>query len=109
MREKKNATTSRRTHARIPVQARVQVFWDESGTGMRTASGRCVDVSESGVRLELSEVVPNNTPILMRLEDPDAVVYGVVRHSSLNGAVGVELRTDTPIPSLVKKARAFKG
>jgi len=74
------------------------VYWDELSTGIRYAAGRCLNVSESGMGLQLSEPVARGTYIYVLVETKDFAAFATVRHCSPTGTIGVELREGSPSP-----------
>jgi hypothetical protein len=87
-----------RGHERIPVSALATVFWDEVSTGIHYSAGRCLNVSESGMGLQLSEPVARGSHIYVLVENKGFAAFATVRHCSLTGAIGVELREGSPSP-----------
>lgn len=82
-----------RRHRRIPYIGPVMVSWDERGE-TRYARGKCIDVSEGGLRLELPVAVPPGTGISLRAERMSISGSARVRHMTRYGGkylVGVEL------------------
>jgi hypothetical protein len=80
----------RRRHPRRSVAARVAVMWENDGGVSQWAWGRCFDVSESGARFQVSRPIPASKAVYVRIADLLIDSYGVVRHSSIQGTVGVE-------------------
>lgn len=87
-----------RAQQRMPVSALATVFWDELNTGIHYAAGRCLNVSESGMALQLSEPVARGSHIYVLVETKDFAAFATVRHCSLTGTIGVELREGSPSP-----------
>ena len=81
-----------RRHRRIPYIGPVMISWLASGEP-RYARGRCIDVSESGLRVELAVSVPQGTDISLSAERVSISGQARVRHSIRYGAkylLGVE-------------------
>jgi len=66
------------------------VIWENDGGATEWTLGRCLDVSESGARLEISHSFPAFQRVYLRLSDLSIESYGVVRHASVHGTIGVE-------------------
>ena len=98
-----------RGHARVPVSALATVFWDEVSKGIHYSAGRCLNVSESGMGLQLGEPVARGSHIYILVENKGFAAFATVRHCSLNGAVGVELREGSPSPVEVLAGRRLSG
>ena len=52
------ATKEARRHPRLPYAGPVRLCWEDSLRGPLFAQGRCIDVSETGTRLELPIPIP---------------------------------------------------
>jgi len=91
MRLKKN----KRLHERTTCAVHVFVAWtDEHGVD-RYVKGKCVEISETGVRLELQQPIPYLSYVTLRLEGAGLAASARVRHVSrrgLSAVVGLELR-----------------
>jgi hypothetical protein len=70
MSEKKNL----RRHPRGPSQGVLKVAWTDGRGNFRRATGKCLDISVSGVRLELSEPVEART--LVHVESAALQIFG---------------------------------
>ena len=79
-----------RRHPRRSVAAQVAVMWENDDGTAQWAWGRCLDVSESGVRFDVSQVIPAYKAVYVRITELGIDTYGVVRHSSAHGTAGVE-------------------
>jgi len=44
--------------ARSPINARVRLVWDDERGTSRMCYGKCVDISEKGLRVQLDESIP---------------------------------------------------
>jgi hypothetical protein len=82
-----------RRHRRIPYIGPVAVSWTERGE-VRYARGKCLNVAESGVRLELPVAIPPRTEISLNAERINVSGSARVRHVTRYGSkflVGIEL------------------
>lgn len=82
-----------RRHRRIPYIGSIQISWETSGQA-RFAQGRCVDVSEGGLKLEVPVPVPLRTSIIMRSEKIQLSGSATVRHIARYGSkyiLGIEM------------------
>ncbi len=78
-----------RRHLRLSTDSRVAISW-QADDEPRETSGRCLDISEGGARIEVLDVVPVSSRVRLRfIEDLNFEAYGVVRHSG-GGFIGVE-------------------
>lgn len=78
------------------------ISWDD-GREIRYARGRCIDVAEGGIRVELPVAVPAMTPISLNAERIRISGSGRVRHTVRSGAkylIGVELTQTLPASAL---------
>ncbi len=88
--KKKSAFQELRIQPRLPTGCRVDLAW-QVREEPRQASGRCVDISVGGARIEVTETVPVRTAIHLRfLDDLNFEADAVVRHSTGEGSIGVE-------------------
>ena len=87
-----------RNHPRTRVLELTTVFWDRLSDGAQYTAGRCTDVSEFGMRLELAEVIPRGTHLYVMVENRGFAAFATVRHCSMTGAIGVELREGSASP-----------
>ena len=83
-----------RRYNRIAFSTPIRIAWqDESGVD-QFARGTCLDVSESGLRVETSDPIPARSVIIFRAEGLDLSGSATVRYSSRRGLkviLGVEL------------------
>ena len=79
-----------RRHPRRFVAARIAVMWENDEGAAQWAWGQCRDISESGVRFDVSQLIPASKAVYVRIADLSIDSYGVVRHSTVHGTVGVE-------------------
>ena|SRR5215471_3148722 len=87
------ASRDLRRNFRIPYSGVVQVSWEDKGLP-GFAQGRCVNLSEDGLRIELSTSIPVQTMVTIRIPDIKLVGTAWVRHSRRNGlkfSLGLEL------------------
>jgi hypothetical protein len=71
-----------RRHARELLNARVQLIATDPGGVARYFPGRCVDVSESGIRVELRDRLETRSYVSFQLESPRFGGSGSVRHET---------------------------
>ena len=79
-----------RRHPRRSVAAQVAVMWENDQGTAQWAWGRCLDISESGVQFDVSQLIPAYKAVYVRITELGIDSYGVVRHSSVRGTAGVE-------------------
>jgi hypothetical protein len=72
----------------------VRLGWEDASTGPRFVTGKCVDVSAAGLKIEMLAPIPVRTYVMIRAEALGLSGSGVVKHSLRRGAkyiVGVQL------------------
>jgi len=82
-----------RRHPRTPSAAPVKISWQDSNGADRWARGKCVDVSEGGLRIELQDDIPVRTRVTLSAESlhiSSAVVKSVTRQGPKH-LIGLEL------------------
>ena len=93
---------------RIPVGFHATASWEDRQSRRRSSAGTCINISESGLGLQLRDAVPGNSRI--RVQVPSLPLFGTgkVRHCErLAGEyrIGIELSASLPAP-LLEQARA---
>ncbi len=84
---------NRRRHRRIPCLNPIRVSWEEHGQP-RYAIAKCIDISETGLRIESPYPVPAGTSILLASERIDLRSSAKVRNLVRNGSkflLGIQL------------------
>jgi hypothetical protein len=71
----------RRRHPRLVPGARVEAYWQDGQGVSRCTQGRCLDISESGLRMETIEPIPVRTYINLRVDKFQMHGSASVRHS----------------------------
>lgn len=72
----------------------VRVSWEDVSAGQRFASGKCIDVSASGLKIEVLVSIPVHTNLMIRAEGLGLSGPAVVKHSLRRGTkyvIGVQL------------------
>ena len=83
-----------RRHQRIPYAGPVRISWQGADGQPRYVQGRCLDVSEGGLRIESAEPVPVRALIQLNAERLKISGSATVKHSARRGAkylLGLEL------------------
>jgi hypothetical protein len=83
-----------RRHHRIPYAGPIRVGWSDSTGSPRFAVAKCIEVSESGIRIEVSVNIPERTVLQMNAERIKFAGSGTVKHTVRRGAkyiLGLEL------------------
>lgn len=83
-----------RRHGRIPYTGPVRVSWQGADGLARFAMGKCLDVSEGGLRIETTEQIPARAVILLNAERLKISGSATVKHVVRRGTkylLGVEL------------------
>lgn len=96
-----------RRSRRMFVEDPIVVSWQDGGHP-RQLPGRCLDISNGGIKLAVEGSVPVSTPVRVKLHTLFPLADGVVRHSG-KGTVGVEFTSLTLLrPDLCLRRRAKK-
>jgi hypothetical protein len=72
---------SRRRH-RIPCAGPVRLSWEDERGQTQYALGKCIDISEAGLRVELQQMIPVRTRVAFRMEAINESGSGSVRHAT---------------------------
>lgn len=83
-----------RRHDRIPFAGPVRICWEETHGPPKYALGKCLEVSESGMRIEVPEPIPPRSKISMRADAINFHGSATVKHVARRGSkyvVGLEL------------------
>ena len=83
-----------RRHRRSPYSGPVRISWSDARGSFRYAQAKCIDISQSGLRIELPEPIAVRTQVLLRLERTNLAGAAWVKHVSRHGArysMGLEL------------------
>ena len=78
----------------MPWLGLVRLSWEDSRGETRFAHAKCIDVSESGIRLECPAPIENGTRILLSAERIKLSGAGMVKHATRYSSkyfVGLEL------------------
>ncbi|HML18027.1 MAG TPA: PilZ domain-containing protein [Bryobacteraceae bacterium] len=82
-----------RRHRRIPYIGPIQISWEASGQ-TRFAQGKCIDISESGLRIEVPAPVPPRANLSVRAERIKLSGSATVKHVARYGSkyiLGIEM------------------
>jgi len=91
MRLKKNIRRQERTICAVPVF----VAWTDDHGADRYMKGKCVEISETGLQIEVQQPIPYLSYVTLRLEGGGLAASAIVRHVTrrgLSAVVGLELR-----------------
>ncbi len=83
-----------RRHHRIPYAGPIRVSWQDPSGNPCFAMGKCIEVSESGLRFEVTVNIPERTIVQMNAERIKFSGSATVRHVERRGArfvLGLEL------------------
>lgn len=82
-----------RNYSRQAVSARAHVWWEDRRQGRLESRGRCLNISEHGAGLQVSDSVPQHTMVIVSAPEIGLRGYGTVRHCHWSGGgyrVGIE-------------------
>lgn len=74
-----------RRHRRIPYLGPIRISWEEHGQS-RFSMAKCIDLSETGLRIEAPCPVPAGTAIQLRAERIKLAGAATVKHSVRHGS-----------------------
>jgi hypothetical protein len=83
-----------RRDERIPCTLPVRLSWVESNGTAGYARGKCRDISPDGLRVEISETIPTQTQVSLRVEKVDVAGSARVRYfrrGPARNVIGLEL------------------
>jgi hypothetical protein len=92
----KNAgsTKNARRHHRIPYVGLIQISWEDASGRSHFAQAKCVDISETGLRVEAPEPIPVSTSVMLRAGRINLAGASRVKHLDRYGSkyiLGLEL------------------
>src|SRR3981081_3996731 len=82
-----------RRHNRIPYPGLIKLCWQDTRGDNKIGQGKCIDISASGLRMELPEPVILRSYVTLRSERIGLASSGSVRHCARFGGkyiVGIE-------------------
>jgi hypothetical protein len=88
-----------RRHPRLPYSGPVRLGWEDPAYGTRYAQGKCIDVSERGLRVEVPVPIPPRTAVSISADRIHVTGSASVKHAVRFGAkylVGLELNSTLP-------------
>jgi hypothetical protein len=83
-----------RRHRRIPYIGPIRLSWEDERGQQKFVQSKCVDISESGLRVEAPQPIPLRTCLMLRAERINLSGAATVRHSQRYGSkyiIGIEL------------------
>lgn len=82
-----------RRHVRVPLESLVQLSWPDEGGVVNSVTAKCLDISNSGMRVEIKVPIQNRSYVSFRLKgidfDGTATVRSCVR-KNLRYELGLE-------------------
>lgn len=83
-----------RRHRRIPYTGPIRISWNDASGSPRFANAKCIEVSESGIRIEVPVNIAARTTLMINAERIKLAGSASVRHVVRHGAkylLGLEL------------------
>src|SRR5271154_2187221 len=83
-----------RRHRRIPLIGMVRLAWEDAQGQTKHAQGQCIDISESGMRIEVNTSIAPRTRIMINAERIKVSGSATVKHVERYGSkyiLGLEL------------------
>jgi hypothetical protein len=96
-------TKNHRRHHRLAYSGHVDLSWTDSSGQVKFARGKCLDLSESGLRVDAPQPIPQQTRVFLRAERIRLSGAATVRHLVRHGAryiLGLELSEAIPDKAL---------
>jgi hypothetical protein len=93
-----------RRHRRIPYSGPVRISWEEHGQA-RFATGKCLDISEDGMRIESPLAIPRGTSIHLAADRIKLAGAAIVKHTDRRGSkhlLGLELSSAVLTKTIVE-------
>lgn len=100
-----------RHEARTPNVAEVKITWLAADGGARFARGRCIDLSQSGMKIEVTESIPVQSRVGVECSTAGVRCTALVRHcsrSKMKWHVGLEFTTGLSLQRLSSKLSGGK-
>lgn len=69
-----------RRDERLTLGGNVRLIWQDVRGYEKFARGRCLDVSQSGLRMELPEAIPVRSYVIVRADSVGMAAHAAVRH-----------------------------
>jgi hypothetical protein len=92
------STKEARRNRRIPYSGSVRISWEDA-RGPHFSMGRCIDISETGLRIELPVSIPLHTAVMLTAERIGLSGSASVKHLARFGAkhlIGLQLNGILP-------------
>lgn len=83
-----------RRHQRIPYAGPIRLSWTDNTGAPKFATGKCIEVSEAGIRIEVPVNISNRTVVQLNAEKIKFAGSSSVRHVERHGTkyiLGLEL------------------
>ena len=75
-----------RRHPRIPYLCPIRISWEDAHGLTSYAQAKCLDVSEEGLRIEVSKPIPVHSRISFRADGINVAGSATVKHVTRQGA-----------------------
>jgi hypothetical protein len=99
-----------RRRSRIPCDSPIRVSWDDEQGQPSYIVGKCIDISEDGLRIEVRESIPLGTRVQFRIEALDETGSGSVRHATRrNLKVVLGLALSHPVTAQILQSLAARS
>jgi len=103
-----------RRHHRVPLVGPVRLSWEDARGESRFAQAKCIDVSESGIRMECPVSIPSGTRVQLSAERIRLSGTARITHATPYGGkyiLGAELaqRTEPKIAAALREPWALRG
>jgi hypothetical protein len=69
-----------RRDERLSISGSVRLVWQDGNGLEKFVRGRCLDVSQSGLRMELPEPIPVRTYVTVKADQVGLAAFAAVRH-----------------------------
>jgi hypothetical protein len=93
-----------RRHERVPLSTAVVMTWEDGGGAVKYVRGRSLDLSASGMRVEVAESIPQRTYVTVKAQKVALTVTASVRHCfPTRGKYLIGLEFSCPMKNLAER------
>jgi hypothetical protein len=103
-------TKENRRRRRIPCVSPIRISWEDEHGQPSYVTGKCIDISEDGLRIEVREAIPVHTRVQFRIEALDQSGSASVRHATRrNLKVVIGLALSHSVAQQILESLAARG
>jgi hypothetical protein len=90
-------TPNRRTHKRVPINARISIYLNHDQRNQRRINGVALDVSKTGILVQTEHPIPSGSLVYLRAETSNLAGKAMVRFCAAKG-IGYKIGMYFPDP-----------